>query len=67
MNKQQRGELALKTIKRIQKVVAEQAKDEGLWFWACSAPEGYLQKALRKLHRIIEAAANHLIKGRNDD
>jgi len=66
MNKQQRGELALKTIKRIQKVVAEQAKDEGLWFLAYYASEGYLQKALRRLHRIIEAAAN-IKEGGDDD
>jgi len=32
----------------------EQAKDEGLWFRAETAPEAYLQQELRVLHRWIE-------------
>lgn len=36
-------------------LVEEQAKDEGLWFVAETAPEAYLQKALRNLHRVVEA------------
>lgn len=35
-------------------VVIEQAKDEGLWFVAETAPEAYLQAALRRLHAVIE-------------
>jgi len=35
--------------------VNEQAEDEGLWFIAQTAPEGYLQQELRKLHAVIEA------------
>jgi len=35
-------------------VVDEQAKDDGLWFAARTAPEGYLQAALRRLHRVVE-------------
>ncbi len=35
-------------------VVKEQAEDEGLWFIAKTAPEAYLQKALRRLHEVIE-------------
>jgi hypothetical protein len=38
----------------IQAVVNEQAEDAGLWFQARTAPEGYLQAALRRLHRAIE-------------
>ncbi|HUW45945.1 MAG TPA: hypothetical protein VMW50_09150 [Dehalococcoidia bacterium] len=38
----------------IQKLVDEQAEDEGLWFIAETAPEGYLQAELRKLHQLIE-------------
>ena len=38
-------------------LVAEQAMDEGLWFVAATAPEGYLQQELRRLHTAIEAAA----------
>ena len=34
--------------------LAKQAEDEGIWFIAETAPEAYLQKELRKLHRIIE-------------
>ena len=39
---------------KIQKLVDEQAKDEGLWFMALTAPEEYLQSELRKLHALIE-------------
>ncbi len=35
-------------------IVAAQALDEGLWFKAETAPEAYLQQALRKLHAVIE-------------
>ena len=45
---------AEKRLKLIQKLVNEQAEDEGLWFQAESATEAYLQQALRKLHEIIE-------------
>ncbi len=38
----------------IKKLVDEQAKDEGLWFKAVTAPEGYLQQELRRLHMAIE-------------
>lgn len=41
-------------IKKIKTLVEEQANDEGLWFIAETAPEAYLQQALRKLHRVIE-------------
>ena len=34
-------------------VVAKQAVDEGLWFHAETAPEAYLQEALRKLHLAV--------------
>ena len=35
-------------------VVNEQADDDGLWFVAATAPEAYLQAALRRLHRAVE-------------
>ncbi len=38
----------------IQQVVDEQAEDEGLWFRAQTAPEAYLQQALRRLHAAVE-------------
>ena len=38
----------------IQKLVDEQAEDEGLWFEAKTAPEEYLQQELRRLHYAIE-------------
>jgi len=41
-------------LKRIQKKVDAQAEDEGLWFVAETAPEAYVQRELRELHRIIE-------------
>lgn len=37
------------------KLVEEQANDEGLWFHAATAPENYLQIALRELHAKVEA------------
>jgi len=37
-------------------LVAEQADDDGLWFEAATAPEAYLQAALRKLHAAVERA-----------
>ncbi len=37
-----------------QKLVAAQAEDEGLWFVAQTAAEGYLQQELRRLHAAIE-------------
>lgn len=39
----------------IRKMVDRQAEDEGLWFIAQYASEAYLQKALRKLHAVIES------------
>ena len=38
----------------IQTLVDFQAEDRGLWFGAETAPEGYLQDALRALHERIE-------------
>ena len=35
-------------------LVEEQAEDWGLWFIARTAPEAYLQEALRRLHKVIE-------------
>ena len=41
-------------LKIIHALVSEQAKNEGLWFIAETAPEGYLQKHLRNLHALVE-------------
>ena len=41
---------------RLAKIAAEQAEDEGLWFFAMTAPEAYLQQELRRLHAAIEEA-----------
>ena len=38
----------------LQKLVDEQAEDEGLWFEAEYIIERYHQEALRKLHAAIE-------------
>ncbi len=38
-------------------LVNKQAEDEGLWFVAQTAPEGYLQQSLRELHAVVEADA----------
>ena len=39
---------------KIRDVVEAQAEDESLWFEAQTAPEGYLQQELRRLHKVIE-------------
>ena len=38
----------------IKAVVAEQVDDDGLWFVARTVTEDYLQRALRRLHAVIE-------------
>jgi hypothetical protein len=43
---------------KLRAVVDEQAEDEGLWFIARTAPEAYLQAALRRLHELIEGKAS---------
>lgn len=42
------------SIKRIKNLVDKQAEDEGLWYNARYITEDYLQRELRKLHKIIE-------------
>ena len=42
-----------KVLETARELVDTQAKDEGLWFRAETAPEAYLQEALRKLHEAI--------------
>ena len=46
--------MAPKERAAIQALVDKQAKDDGLWFRAQTAPEAYLQQELRKLHAAIE-------------
>ncbi len=43
------------TIEDLKRLADAQAEDSGLWFIAQTAPEEYLQEALRKLHGMIEA------------
>lgn len=45
---------AVERLRDVRRVVGEQAKDEALWFHAQTAPEAYLQAALRRLHAAIE-------------
>lgn len=42
----------------IRAVVDEQANDEGLWFVPVTITEDYLQKALRRLHEVIEGKSS---------
>ena len=49
-----RLEAALAQPNTAQQVVDEQAEDEALWFVAQTAPEAYLQQALRRLHAAVE-------------
>ena len=41
-------------LSTIQSTVNEQAEDEGLWFDTVTAPEAFLQQALRRLHSVIK-------------
>jgi len=38
-------------------IVQQQAEDPGLWFNARTAPEAYLQQALRRLHAAVESSS----------
>ena len=42
-------------LRAIQAVVDEQAEDEGLWIVPMHISEDFLQRALRRLHAVIEA------------
>ena len=44
------------SIEAARALVAKQANDDGLWFFATTLPEAYLQQALRELHAAIEGA-----------
>ncbi|KKM01044.1 hypothetical protein LCGC14_1798340 [marine sediment metagenome] len=55
----------------LRRIVDKQANDDGLWFAAKTAPEAYLQHALRMLHEIVEGKTSveralELIVGRLD-
>lgn len=47
---------AVNACAEARKLVDKQAEDDGLWFDAEYASEGYLQQELRKLHAVIEGA-----------
>lgn len=42
------------TKEKLKNLIENQANDEGLWFNAETASEGYLQQELRKLHSAVE-------------
>ncbi|MFN7640489.1 MAG: hypothetical protein ACK5PR_01940 [bacterium] len=52
----------LPVIEKLVAIVNQQAEDEGLWFVAQYASEGYLQKELRLLHAAIEELAAPLLE-----
>lgn len=41
-------------LSNLQSIIEHQIDDEGLWFQAQTAPEAYLQQALRRLHDAVE-------------
>jgi hypothetical protein len=51
---QARLDAAEARLANARKLCAKQAEDDGLWFRAVTAPEAYLQAALRKLHAAVE-------------
>lgn len=46
--------MARADLTAIRAVVDEQAKDDGLWFDAVTAPEAFLQQELRRLHAAVD-------------
>jgi hypothetical protein len=54
MKKMTAAEQNVKLLFDIREVVSRQAEDEGLWFKPQLITEDYLQKALRKLHAVID-------------
>ena len=53
----ERAERAEAQLATARQLVSLQALNEGLWFTAQTAPEGYLQRALRALHALVEGEA----------
>lgn len=54
-------------LELLKKYIALQAEDEGLWFIAEYATEGYLQHELRKVaYMIEEASENEILRFIND-
>ena len=51
------GQSARAQLAKLRALVAEQAEDPALWFRSRTAPEAYLQAALRRLHAAIEEGA----------
>ena len=51
------GELLRERLDVAMGTVSAQALDEGLWFEAETAPEAYLQDALRTLHEVVEGSS----------
>lgn len=52
----------------LRQLVERQANDEGLWFVAQTAPEGHLQRELRRLHSAVEAVlAGECYYGKDDN
>ncbi len=52
-----RVEVSEAWLRALRKLVEKQAEDDGLWFQARTAPEGYLQQELRRLHAAVETMA----------
>lgn len=50
----EREKVRVEALYDIKTLVDNQANDSGLWFRAQTAPEGYLQQELRRLHAVIE-------------
>ena len=46
--------VASSKLLEIRLLVDKQACDHGLWFYAKTCPEAYLQQELRQLHGLIE-------------
>lgn len=47
-----------RALRELRDLVDQQSNDEGLWFYARTAPEAYLQQELRRLHELIETVSS---------
>jgi len=41
-------------LEDLEELIEKQSNDDGLWFDAETAPEAYIQRALRQLHHAVE-------------
>ena len=56
----ERYKILEENILKLREIVNKQAEDYGLWFIPTNACEDYLQRALRRLHHVIESSLDSI-------